>query len=78
MQETSSCSVFEETQNKMANCRKPNLKKESNQVVISSVWSSNSHPDLLVTHNHFFRPHWSSTLDFHFLSHYSFIKDNAI
>merc|ERR1711873_168035 len=23
---------------------------------------------------HFFRSHWSSTLDFHFLSHYSYIK----
>ena len=35
-----------------------------------------SHPDLLVTHHptHFFRSHRSSTLDFHFLSHYSYIK----
>ena len=47
-------------------------------VFISSVRSSNSHPDLLVTHptppTHFFRSHRSSTLDFHFLSHYSYIK----
>merc|ERR1711978_524458 len=42
--------------------------------IFSSVRSSNSHPDLLVTHPHFFRPHRSSTLDFHFLSHYSYIK----
>ena len=43
---------------------------------VSSVRSSNSHPDLLVTqhHPHFFRSHRSSTLDFHFLSHYSYIK----
>ena len=45
---------------------------------ISSVRSSNSHPDLLLTHHrhptHFFRSHRSSTLDFHFLSHYSYIK----
>ena len=44
---------------------------------ISSVRSSYSHPDLLVTqqqHPHFFRSHRSSTLDFHFLSHYSYIK----
>ena len=43
---------------------------------VSSVRSSNSHPDLLVTHHptHFFRSHRSSTLDFHFLSHYSYIK----
>ena len=44
--------------------------------VISSVRSSNSHPDLLLIHpphptTHFFRSHRSSitTLDFHFLSH---------
>merc|ERR1712218_292060 len=45
--------------------------------IFSSVRSSNSHPDLLVTqhhHPHFFRSHQSSTLDFHFLSHYSHIK----
>merc|ERR1711952_249527 len=42
--------------------------------IFSSVRSSKSHPDLLVTHLHFFRPHGSSTLDFHFLSHYSYIK----
>ena len=42
---------------------------------VSSVRSSYSHPDLLVTHPpHFFRSHRSSTLDFHFLSHYSYIK----
>ena len=46
---------------------------------ISSVRSSNSHPDLLLTHHHptpphFFRSHRSSTLDFHFLSQYSYIK----
>merc|ERR1719211_90077 len=43
---------------------------------ISSVRSSNSHPDLLVIQHptHFFRSHRSSTLDFHFLSHYSYIK----
>ena len=39
---------------------------------VSSVRSSNSHPDLLVIHQHphFFRSHRSSTLDFH----YSYIK----
>merc|ERR1712004_886301 len=45
--------------------------------IFSSVMSCNSHPDLLVTHHHpthFFRSHRSSTLDFHFLSHYSYIK----
>ena len=45
--------------------------------IVSSVRSSNSHPDLLVTHHqhpHFFRSHRSPTLDFHFLSHYSYIK----
>ena len=46
--------------------------------IFSSVRSSNSHPDLLLTHQHqhphFFRSHRSSTLDFHFLSHYSYIK----
>ena len=45
---------------------------------VSSVRSSYSHPDLLLTHHHhpthFFRSHRSSTLDFHFLSHYSYIK----
>ena len=43
---------------------------------LSSVRSSYSHPDLLVIHHptHFFRSHRSSTLDFHFLSHYSYIK----
>ena len=45
-----------------------------NESFVSSVRSSNSHPDLLVTLNHFFRSHRSSTLDFHFLSHYSYIK----
>merc|ERR1712240_816943 len=42
-----------------------------------SVRSSYSHPDLLVTqqqHPHFFRSHRSSTLYFHFLSHYSYKK----
>ena len=43
----------------------------------SSVRSSNSHPDLLlITSTHFFRSHRSSTLDFHFLSHYSYINGN--
>ena len=45
--------------------------------IFSSVRSSNSHPDLLLIHHnhpHFFRSHWPSTLDFHFLSHYSNIK----
>merc|ERR1711872_928689 len=44
--------------------------------IFSSVRSSNSHPDLLVTqhHPHFFKSHRSSKLDFHFLSHYSYIK----
>merc|ERR1711978_196678 len=45
--------------------------------IFSSVRSSHSHPDLLVTqqqHPHFFRSHRSSTLDFHFLRHYSYIK----
>ena len=43
---------------------------------VSSVRSSNSHPNLLVIQHptHFFRSHRSSTLDFHFLSHYSYIK----
>merc|ERR1711949_109557 len=44
---------------------------------MSSVRSSNSHPDLLLIHpppTHFFRSHRSSTLDFHFLSNYSYIK----
>ena len=48
---------------------------------VSSVRSSNSHPDLLLIHHHqqhphFFRSHRSSTLDFHFLSHYGYIKGN--
>merc|ERR1712082_150822 len=44
--------------------------------IFSSVRSSNSHPDLLVIQHptHFFRSHRSSILDFHFLSHYSYIK----
>merc|ERR1711952_342218 len=48
--------------------------------ISSSVRSSYSHPDLLLIHHHppttthFFRSHRSSTLDFHFLSHYSYIK----
>merc|ERR1711952_216036 len=45
--------------------------------IFSSVRSSYSHPDLLLIHHpppHFFRSHRSSTLDFHFLSHYSYIK----
>ena len=43
---------------------------------VSSVRSSNSHPDLLVIQHptHFFRSHRSSTLDFRFLSHYRYIK----
>ena len=43
----------------------------------SSVRSFYSHPDLLLIHpppTNFFRSHRSSTLDFHFLSHYSYIK----
>ena len=47
-------------------------------IIFSSVRSSYSHPDLLVIHHHhpthIFRSHRSSTLDFHFLSHYSYIK----
>merc|ERR1711978_409972 len=44
--------------------------------IFSSVRSSSSHPDLLLIQHptHFFRSHRSSTLDFHFLSHYSYIK----
>merc|ERR1712240_155018 len=42
--------------------------------IFSSVRSSYSHPDLLLITTHFFRSHRSSTLDFHFLSHYSNIK----
>merc|ERR1712015_481452 len=46
--------------------------------IFSSVRSSYRHPDLLLIHHHppthFFRSHRSSTLDFHFLSHYSYIK----
>merc|ERR1712163_103862 len=45
--------------------------------IFSSVRSSYSHPDLLLIHpppTHFFRSHQSSTPDFHFLSHYSYIK----
>ena len=53
-------------------------KKGNADAIISSVRSSNSHTDLLLihhpTHPHFFRSHRSSTLDFHFLSHYSYIK----
>ena len=47
-------------------------------IIVSSVRSSNSHPDQLLvsTSTHFFRSHWSSTLDFHFLSHNSYIKSN--
>ena len=45
---------------------------KSRRTLVSSVRSSNSHPDLLVIHppppTHFFRSHRSSTLDFHFLS----------
>ena len=44
-------------------------------IIISSISSSNCHPCLLPTkHHHFFRSLRSSTLDFHFLSHYSYIK----
>ena len=46
----------------------------SQTLFFSSVRSSYSHPDLLVITTHFFRSHWSITLDFHFLSHYSYIK----
>ena len=46
--------------------------------LVSSVRSSSSHPDLLLIHHHhpptFSVIHRSSTLDFHFLSHYSYIK----
>ena len=44
--------------------------------IFSSVRSSNSHPDLLLIHHHptFSVTHRSSTLDFHFLSHYSYRK----
>merc|ERR1712116_40790 len=46
--------------------------------IFSSVRSSYSHPDLLLIHHHhpptFSVTHRSSTLDFHFLSHYSYIK----
>ena len=47
--------------------------------IFSSVRSSYSHTHLLLIHHqqqppHFFRSHQSSTLDFHFLSHYSYIK----
>merc|ERR1712004_561888 len=49
-----------------------------NYYIISSVRSSSSHPDLLLIHHHhpptFSVTHRSSTLDFHFLSHYSYIK----
>ena len=44
--------------------------------IFSSIRSSNSNSNLLVIHPHFFRAHPSSTLDFHFLSHYSYIKSN--
>ena len=43
-------------------------------LVFSSVRSSYGHPDLLLITTHFFRSHRSLTLDFHFLSHYSYIK----
>ena len=47
-------------------------------LIISSVRSSISHTDLLLIHHHppthFFRSHRSSTLDFHFLSHYRYIE----
>merc|ERR1711873_303616 len=46
-------------------------------LIFSSVRSSYSHPDLLLIQHpptHFFRSHRSSTLDFHFVSHYSYIK----
>ena len=43
-------------------------------MIFGSVRSSYSHPDLLLITTHFFRSHRSSTLDFHFLSHYSYIK----
>ena len=48
--------------------------------IVSSVRSSNSHPDLLlvITTTHFFRSHQASTLDFHFLSHYSYIKQIGV
>ena len=49
-------------------------KYNESYMIVRSVRSSNSHPDLLVTHPHFFRSHRSSTLDYHFLSHYSYIK----
>ena len=44
--------------------------------IISSVRSSYSHHDLLLitSSTHFFRSHRSSTLDFHFLSHYSYME----
>merc|ERR1712004_93782 len=43
--------------------------------IFSSVRRSYSHPDLLLTNpTYFFRSQRSSTLDFHFLSHYSYIK----
>merc|ERR1712067_112442 len=45
--------------------------------IFSSVRSSYSRPDLLLTHPtppHFFKSQRSSTLDFHFLSHNSYIK----
>merc|ERR1712016_82966 len=43
--------------------------------IFSSVRSSNSHPDLLLIHHPTFSvTHRSSILDFHFLSHYSYIK----
>ena len=48
------------------------------KVIVSSVRSSYSHPHLLLTHHHqpthFFRSPRSSTLDFHFLRNYSYIK----
>ena len=48
--------------------------------LVSSVRSSYSHPDQLLIHHHptFSVTHRSSTLDFHFLSHYSYIGYNAV
>ena len=52
------------------------LKMTLSTKIFSSVRSVYSHPDLLLIQHppHFFRSHRSSTLDFHFLSHYSYIK----
>ena len=57
--------------------RRPSGANNRIWLFVSSVRSSNTHPDLLVIHptsNHFFRSHRSSTLDFHFLCRYSYIK----